>query len=351
MKTIQLFAFMTLFLLMSCKNEEKKSEAPSGPPKEGKPMQVDGIIANEEIISNAINTTGTILANEEVEIKSEISGKIIKIYFKEGSRISKGQLLVKLNDDDIVVQMKKLNIEIKLQSEKENRQKQLLNSTAISKEEYDVTLSNLNLMKANVDILKTQLEKTRILAPFSGIIGLKSVSEGAIVSSNTIMVSIQNVNPLKLEFSIPEKYNNLINVGKKVSFTLVDSDAKLTATVYAKEPKIDPVTRTAKVRATFPNASGRVYPGSFANINIEMGGQTKVIMVPSVAYIPDLNGAKLFISKEGMAVSVNVKAGLRTVDAIQILEGVHVGDTVLTSGILQLKPNMSVEVNILNQPQ
>ena len=349
---ISIFIFLAIIGLVACKGENKepkKEQVASS--KDQKPMMVDGIIARDVFTTGSINTTGTIMANEEVEIKSEISGKITGLYFKEGSTVSKGQLLVKLDDDDLQAQVNKLKIEIKLASEKENRQKQLLAASAISKEEYDVSLTSVNLLKANEFILKTSIDKTKIIAPFSGIIGLKNISPGAIISPSNVIATIQNIQPLKLEFSIPEKYNNLVSAGKSVDFLIAGNTETLKATVYAKEPKIDEATRTSRVRATFNNPGGKMYPGSFAEISISIGAKTKVKMVPTIAYIPDINGAKLFIKKGGMAMSVPVKAGLRTEKEIQILEGIEDGDTVITSGILQLKHKTPVEVNIVNPAQ
>ncbi|MBK9733788.1 MAG: efflux RND transporter periplasmic adaptor subunit [Saprospiraceae bacterium] len=339
-------------VFFSCKNEGKKVDGTKATTQtEQKVLKVDGIITREEITTETISTTGTIVANEEVEIKSEISGKITGIYFKEGTFIKVGQLLVKLNDDDLQAQVRKLNIEIKMAEEKEGRMKQLLAATAISKEEYDVQLTSLNLLKANVDIIKVDISKTRITAPFSGIIGFKNVSPGAIISSSTVIASIQNTQPLKLEFSIPEKYNNLIYQGITVDFKVTGSNIINKANVYAKEPKIDQNTRTSKVRAIFSNPGGKLFPGSFAEINISIGEKRKVKMVPTIAYIPDIAGAKLFVKRGGVAVSVPVKAGIRTEKEIQILEGLNDGDTVIVSGMLQLKPKMPVEVNIINQAQ
>jgi membrane fusion protein (multidrug efflux system) len=335
-------------LFSSCKTEKENTDSKNNGQKKPQMTIVDAIIAREKISSNMINTTGTIIANEEVEIKSEVSGRVTKIYFKEGSPVSKGQVLVKLNDDDLIAQWNKLKIEIKLQEEKESRQKQLLTSLAISKEEYDVTLSNLNLFKANAEILKVQLDKTKIIAPFSGIIGLKSISEGAYISPSTVIASIQNINTLKLEFSVPEKYNNDIKIGSLVNFNTSASKNELVATVYAKEPKIDATTRTSKIRARFTNSENRVFPGSFADINMKIGEQQKVKMIPSVSYIPDINGAKVFVYKSGKAQYKNVVAGLRTEKEVQIISGIEEGDTVLTTGILQLKPNMEIGVNITN---
>jgi membrane fusion protein, multidrug efflux system len=338
--------------LIACKKEVKKDEkAKTAMSNQTKTMQVDGIIARDELTTGFINTTGTIMANEEVEVKSEISGRITGLYFKEGSAVTKGQLLVKIDDADLQAQMNKLKIEIRLATEKESRQKQLLAASAISKEEYDVTQTSVSLLRANESILRTSIAKTKIVAPFSGIIGLKNVSPGAIISPTNIIATIQNVQPLKLEFNIPEKYNNLVTIGKVVDFKIAGNTEKLKASVYAKEPKIDEMTRTSRVRATFNNSGGKIYPGAFAEINVSIGAQTKVIMVPTIAYIPDISGAKLFIKKDGLAKSISVKAGIRTEKEIQILEGLEDGDTVITSGILQLKPKTPVEVNIVNYAQ
>lgn len=349
MKYLYISIILFALLFNACKSEDKKStNAPTNANANAqKPLTVDGIIAKSELTSGTINTSGTILANEEVEIRSEIAGKITSIYFKEGQAVSKGQLLIKLNDDDLQAQIKKTEIEIKLAEEKEKRQKQLLASTAISKEEYDITLTNLNLLKANVNIIQTNIDKTRITAPFSGIVGLKYVSPGAFITSSTIIASIQSTQPLKVEFSIPEKYNSLLKTGSSVSFNIAGHNDNFKAIIYAKEPKIDPITRTAKIRATFPNPAGKVSPGAFADITIPIGEQSKAIMIPTMAYIPDINGAKVFVSQGGQAKSISVKAGIRTEGSIQILEGINEGDTVITTGILQLKPKSPVNVNII----
>lgn len=349
---IAITSIIILLLLVSCKNEDQKSDKKdSNGPKDQKAMVVNGVIARDEVTSGSFSTTGSVIANEEVEIKSEVSGKVTGIFFKEGNPVSKGQLLVKLDDDDILAQLNKLKIEIKLAQDKEARVKQLLSAAAASKEESEVAEANVNLLKANELILKTNLDKTRITAPFSGIVGLKNISPGAIISSSNIVAIIQNIQPLKLEFSIPEKYNHLISNGKIVQFTTAGSSIIHKATVYAKEPKIDEVTRTTKVRATFSNTGSKIFPGAFAEINIPIGEKSKVRMIPSIAYIPDINGAKVFIKKNGVAQSVTIKAGLRTEKEVQILEGIEEGDTVITSGILQLKPNTPVEVNINHQAQ
>jgi membrane fusion protein (multidrug efflux system) len=336
-------------LLFSCKEKESSTGNDKTVTKEAPALKVNGLIAGEQILSDQLTATGTILANEEVEVKSEISGKITDIYFKEGSVVQKGQILLKLNDDDLQAQMKKLKIELKLLDVQESRQKQLLSASAISKEEYDMTKTNLDLLKANMDILQIELDKTKIASPTNGIIGLKYVSPGSFINSSTNIATIQNVNPLKLEFSIPEKYNALIKAGSKILFTTAGSSQQWNATVYAKEPKIDATTRSTKVRATFSNKGSLVMPGSFADVRVPLGEKTRGIMIPTIAFIPDIQGAKVFLCKGGKAVSASVTAGIRTDKEIQIVDGIQPGDTVITSGILLLKPDAPVSV-IIEKP-
>jgi membrane fusion protein (multidrug efflux system) len=353
MRYIQVFLFLLTIIFFSCKSESKnaelKKEVSTNKTDPQKPAKVNGIVVKSEYTTGKINTSGTLLSDEEAEIKSEVSGRITQIYFKEGQYINKGQLMVKLNDDDLQAQMKKLQIEIKLAADKENRQKSLLAASAISKEDYENILGNLDLLKANAEILKTQINKTKIIAPFSGIVGFKNVSPGAFISNANMITTIQSIKPLKLEFSIPEKYNHLLTVGASVSFKTAQNDDTHTAVIYAKDPKIDPVTRTVIMRAKFANSNGKLTPGSFAEIEFQLGSKQKVIKIPSIAYIPDINGPKVFVSKNGMATSVPVKSGLRTAKEIEILEGLAEGDTVLTTGLMQLKPKSPVSV-IINSP-
>jgi len=329
-----------------CKKDNKTTDSAQNSIAAPKALIVEGIVAKMTKTNENINTTGSVIANEEMELRSEISGKIKSINFKEGTFVNKGQLLVKLEDDDLQAQWNKLKVEIELAEKKETRQKKLLTSSAITEDEYESTMMNLKILKTNEDILKAAIQKTKIIAPFSGIVGLRSVSLGAFISPMDVVATIQNIQPLKLEFSVPEKYNNLIPSGKVIQFAIAGVSETLTAKVYAKEPKIDPNTRTSKIRATFSNPSNKIFPGSYANINIPIGKQIEVIMIPTQAYIPQQEGASVLIKKNGMVTPIPVTAGDRTERYIEILEGLNAGDTVLTTGILQLKAGMPVEVNI-----
>ncbi|MEZ4912118.1 MAG: efflux RND transporter periplasmic adaptor subunit [Saprospiraceae bacterium] len=341
--------FLGSIFLFGCKTSEKEKTPITDPTKkEQKTLTVDGIIAKESILSDAIQVTGSVLANEEVELRSEISGRVTGIYFSEGSFVKKGQLLVQVNDDELKAQAKKIEVEMELQREREDRQKQLLTAKAISQDEFDITSTNVKLLQANLDILQSQIKKTQILAPFSGKIGLKHISIGSIITTSTTIASLQETNPIKLDFNIPEKYNHLVKTGSQVTFTLANSTKNYTATVHAKEPKIDPQTRTVSIRAKASNPNQELVPGAFAEIKMKISQQYKAIKIPTVAYIPDINGAKVLSVKDGKVKPIPVKAGTRTENDIEVT-GISVGDTILTSGILQLKPQMPVHVNLKSE--
>jgi len=320
----------------------------SGRPENNAVLSISAHIIKPEILENNVNTTGTILANEEVELRSEISGKIVKILFREGSSVNKGELLVKINDEELKAQLERARYRLKLLQDREYRQRILLEREAISREDYDVSLNELNVAKSEIDLVNAQLNKTELRAPFSGRIGLKSVSEGSFVTNSTVIVTLQNINPVKIDFSIPEKYSLQVQKGDRVHFSITGSDEVFSGEIYAIEPKIDPVTRTLKIRAVYHNINGKILPGSFANINLVLRKINDAVMVPTQSVIPELKGQKIFIFKNGIAIPVNIETGLRKAEIIQVTKGLSVGDTVITSGILQIKPNMPVKISKFN---
>ncbi len=313
-----------------------------------------------ETLSNSVFTTGTILANEEVELRSEISGKIINILFKEGSFVSKGDLLIKINDADLQAQLRRAKIndadlqaqlrraesKLKLSEEKEARQRQLRDGNLISQEEYDNTVSELNVNQADLDLIKAQIDKTEIRAPFSGIVGLRSVSVGSYVTTSTIIARLQNFNSLKVDFSIPERYSASVNTGDDLEFKISGSDKIFKANVYAIEPKIDPGTRTLQIRAICSSAYKELIPGAFANVELSLKETNDAILIPTVSIVPELKGQKVYLYKGGIVIPQNVQIGIREETRVQIVSGLNVGDTVITSGILQISKTGSCNCNV-----
>ncbi len=314
-----------------------------------KALPIKAHILNFQRLANKVLTTGTVMANEEVELKSEVSGKIIKILFREGSYVKEGDLLVKINDSELQAQLTREKYNLKLLEDKEYRQRKLLEKEAISKEDYDDALNNLNVSKAQVELIEAQIEKTEIKAPFNGLVGLKNVSVGSFVTSSTVIATLQNINPIKIEFSVPEKYSSEVKVGDEINFTVTGNEQNYVAKIYAIEPKIDPVTRTLKMRAKYTsNTQGDILPGAFADVELILNDIKDALMIPSYALVPELKGQKVFVYKNGKAVSVDVETGIRTDNNIQITKGLNDKDTVITSGILQLRPGAPVTVSEFN---
>jgi len=305
---------------------------------------VNAYVVKPQNLDNKIYISGTVLANEEVVLLPEVPGKIVSINFTEGNKVSKGELLVKINDADLQAQLKKLQLQEKLASDNEAREKKLLDVNGISQMEYDGILTQLNTVKADVQFTQAQISKTEIHAPFDGVIGLKYVSEGSYISPTVKIASIQQTDPVKIDFSIPEKYSSLVEKGDSIRFTLQGSEEKFGGKIYAIEPKIDMNTRTVQLRAISKNKEGKIFPGSFAKIELILKQSPNSILIPTEALIPELKGQKVFLCKNGKAQSQKVETGIRTDTQIQITSGLQAGDTVLTTGIMQLKQDAPVKI-------
>jgi len=318
--------------------------AGGGGGRRGGPVAVNVMIVKDTTISNNIDVTGTIDANEKVNLISEVAGRITGIYFTEGSHVNKGQLLVKVNDQDLVASLKQNAYNIALAKQNESRNKQLLQKEAISEVEYETSLTSLNTLNAQADMIKAQIAKTEMRAPFSGTIGLRSVSPGGYLSPNTAIATLVNMDPAKVTFAVPEKYQAFIRPGSKISFNVASSRDDFNATVYAIEPSIDVSSRTITVRAKAANPRGVLKAGSFAKINLALDHIPKTIMLPTEVVTPDIKGNKVYIYDNGIAVPRSVTTDLRTDTKIQITDGLKPGDSVVVSAIMQMRPKAELKL-------
>lgn len=307
---------------------------------------VSGIVLHPQIFNDNISLSGTLEANEQIEIRSEVSGIVESINFEEGSKVAKGQVLFKVNDIELQAQLSKVQTAQKLASENERRAQLLLEKQAISQEEYDISNADFQSAKAESELIAAQLSKTTIRAPFSGIIGLRSISKGTYVSPSTVVAKLVNTDQLKITFSIPEKYASKIDLETQLTFTTSDSKEINTAKIYAIEPGVEIATRTLKMRAIADNPGGKLFPGTYANVILPLETVTNALMVPSEALIPVQNGKKIFVSEDGKAKEIDVEIGSRTGSSVRVIAGLKAGDTVLTYGVMALKNGSPVKVNI-----
>ena len=289
-------------------------------------------------------TTGTVLANEQIDLVSEVSGKVEEILFHEGSVVEAGAVLVKLDTSTLSAERERARHRFELVQRQEARQQELLDEGLVSAEEYESTLSQLNVLQAELLLSEVELEKAEVRAPFSGIIGLRAVSPGSYVSSQTRLTTLQDIDPVKVEFSVPEAYARDLAVGDPVRFGIKGLDGEFMGRVYALEPAIDLETRSLTLRATAPNPEGTLLPGAFAEVRVAVREVSEALSVPAIAVVPELGGKKVFVLEEGLAQPRVVETGIRTETRVQITRGMEPGERVIVSNIPRLRVGIAVEV-------
>lgn len=346
MKPIFPLAMLAILCVTACNESTKPAAANGAEAAAPQALRLSAVVAEVTTTREMIATTGTILADEEVELMSEISGRIEALLFNEGQSVRRGDLLVKLVNDDLKAEYQKAKFEAKLQDEREERSRKLLDIEAVSKELYDTELNQRNVLRAQLSLLEAQLAKTEIRAPFDGVVGLRTVSPGALVSPGTNIATLQKVRPVKIEFSVPERYSRRVAINSTIKFTVSGMRDTLEATVYAREPRVDIASRTLRMRARYTNDDESLLPGGFANVSLKLSGETEVVEIPGKALVPEIKGAKVYVLKSGVVTEHKVEIAGRDAEVVRISEGVLPGDTVLTSGLMQLRAGMKVEVDV-----
>lgn len=312
-------------------------------PKGGsKALNVDAVVVRPGRLTDAIRVTGLLLPDEEVDLSFETSGQVVSIDFKEGTHVTRGQLLAKVNDRQLQAQLKRLTAQLKLAEDRVFRQSTLLQKDAVSKEAYEQVRTELATLKADIDIIRAQIELTELRAPFDGVIGLRQISVGAYATPSTKVAKLARVVPLKVEFSVPERYASQVGAGTGLDFTLDGQLKPYSAKVYAKESAIDVETHTLTVRAVYPNSQGRLTPGRYASITLKKDEIADAIAVPAEAIVPEMGKDKVFVFRSGKAQPVDITTGIRTESRVQVLTGLSAGDTLIVSGTLQLRTGLPV---------
>lgn len=316
----------------------------------GKNMQnasVIGVVATQSKANEALFINASLMPNEYIEIYPEISGRVVRIGFREGGMAKKGDTLVCLDDAEWQAELKQVDVQYTQVVAQERRMKKLLEVQGVSQESYDQIYFQLKGLEAQRELIQARIRKTVIIAPFHGVLGLRNVSLGAIVSPSIRITTLQQTRPLKIEFPVPEKFAWKIKNGDKVQFTIQASEEVFEATVYATEALVQSDTRTLLIRAVSNQMNQELLPGAYAKIKLSINESEDAIMIPTMAIIPVLKGQKVFVVKDGLATLIPVQTGLRSESEIQITSGLSPGDTVITTGIMGLKPGSPVSVSIL----
>ena len=287
-------------------------------------------------------TLGTIVADEKVDIRSEISGVLETIHFDEGTRVRRGELLARIDDAQFVADRDRAQSRVDLATLREERQQDLLDQGLTSQDDYDMALSQLNVLDAELRQAVARLEKTQIRAPFGGVVGLRSVSPGAAITPETHIATLQKIDWIKVEFSVPESYAGLVELGDSVGFRVKGAARDYVGEVYAFEPNVDRETRSLRARARCENTDGELLPGAFADVELAVRQIDDALTVPAIAVIPELGSKKVFVVEDGLATPRLVETGVRTDTEVEITRGLVEGDRVIVSAIQRLSSGLPV---------
>jgi membrane fusion protein (multidrug efflux system) len=315
---------------------------PGGGPASG-PASVRVEVVRAERIADRITAVGTIRPNEMVDVRSEIAGRVREIHFQEGAYVAAGDVLVKIDDSELRAQLARAESRYTVAEKEAQRQEALYEQRVTSAREFDNVTNNLAVAKAEADLIRAQLAKTDILAPFAGVVGLRNVSIGSYVSAATLITTLVDDRSVKVDFAVQERYAGRIARGDAIHFTVEGSSRVFEGTVYALESAIDRATRTLGVRATSPNTERAIVPGGFAEVEVVLP-ERDAVLVPSYALVPEIRGHRVFLFRGGKAEARPVRIGVRMEERVEIMEGISAGDTLITSGLLQLKPGASVSL-------
>ncbi len=332
-----------LYNFIPRENNELKN-LPAGKGGKDKTLTVRYVVLKKQSLTDEIAVSGSLTPDEEVDLTFEMAGKITAIHFSEGARVRKGTLLAKINDAVLQAQLRRLEAQLKLTQDRLYRQKALLEKEAVSQEAFQEAEANLSGLRAEMDMIRAQIAQTELRAPFDGVIGLRKVSTGAYVTTATPIATLTRTAPLKVEFSVPERYAGQLGTGSRLTFTTEGDLTPRTATVYAVNSHVDTDTRSITVRARYANTDGRLTPGRYASIRLTAREYGETLAVPSQALVSEMGIDKVFLCKNGTAVPVEIKKGLRTDSQVQVVAGLAEGDTVITSGTMQLRTGQKVEL-------
>jgi len=339
------FAGILFILLNSCGAKTDNNKAAT---KSNAVGFIEGVVAKPSLLEQNIIVSGTLKPFEETVLMPDIGGRVVSINFKEGMHVAKGTLLVQLFNDDLKAQLHKLQAQKDLAEQTEKRQSELIKISGISQLDYDQSVLQVNSFKADIEVIKAQLRKTEIVAPFDGVIGLRNVSVGAVVSQSTALATIRQMSPMKLEFSFPGKYISSVKKGTRLKFTVQGTDHSYDATVMATEEGIDASTRNLQAKALVSGKTDGLVPGMFANVALILDENPGALMIPTQAIIPDARNKKVIVSRAGIASFEEVTTGVRQATDIEIISGIRAGDTIVTTGVQYIKPGSALKFAKVN---
>ena len=339
-------AFFPSIKRMLSTDQQSRGTVAAAPARGGaqSALMVNATILTPQTITNTFRITGVLLPDEEVDLTFETSGRITDIYFREGTQVRRGDLLARVNDAPLQAELRRLEAQLPLAEDRVRRQQTLFERDAISQETYQAVSTQLATLRADMELVKARLRQTELRAPFDGNIGLRQVSEGTFANPQLVLARLTKISPLKIEFSVSENFVNYIRPGTPLTFTVESDLYRREAIVYAVESRIDRQTFSVFARAEYANRDHRIRPGQSATISIQLDQVEGTIAIPTIASIREMGRRIVYVYRDGRAHEVEILTGMSTAGSLQVIDGLSIGDTLLTTGAMQLRPNMPVTI-------
>ena len=303
------FSLIFILVISACGNADKKT----APPPAAKPtiQKVEGYIVKTTLISNDVELPGSLIANETTDIHAELSGRLVYLNINEGQTVGRGTVLARIFDGDLQAQLKKLNVQVAVAEQTVKRMGELLKIGGVSQQEYDLSVLQVNTIRADMEIIRTNISRTVVRAPFTGTMGLKNISTGAYITPAITISTIRQNSQIKLDFTLPEKFTSGMKTGQLVDFTVEGNPKKYTAKIMATESGLEENTRSLNVRAVVINNDGKLLPGIFAKVKTDFNPDPNGLMIPSQAILPQARGKKVIVYHNGTAMFTDVTTGIR----------------------------------------
>jgi len=339
-----LFTIPLCALCLAVAGCRKKPDAAAGPGSFA--VQVVAVEAKRQPISESLSLVGSLAANELVEIKSETDGMVEEINFKEGERVEKGRVLFRLEESKFAASVAESDANFKVAHANFERSQQLVKEKLIAPQEFDTIAAQYHAAQATLELRKRLLRDARIYAPFGGIVGAREVSPGQVIARNTLLTWVVDLDTIKAEFNVPERFLSQVRVGQIIELSVATyADEKFPGEVYFISPHVDPVFRTVLVKAYVKNQELRLRPGMFANLDLTLKVREQAVLVPESAITISSDKASLYTIEGGDTAQLKpVTTGVRTGGKVEITGGLNGGELVVVEGTQKLRPGAKVKL-------
>jgi len=335
-----LFTLFSLLLFACSSSKEQKNSAPQGN------LSAEAFRVLAKPFNEEITTTANLLPFEQVVLMAPISGQVLDIFFKEGNHIKKGENIIRIYDRNWQAQLLGLKAQLETAQKDLNRKKSLLDIGGSTQEEIDIIYASTETLKSQIQQLQLNIELANVKAPFSGELGMRNFSTGTFLKEGQEITSLTDLSQLKVDFSLPQEYLSSLKLNSNVH--LVIGGDTLNAKIYAINPVINAESRTINVRALLKQpTSKKILPGAFAEVLVATNYIGDALLVPTQAVVPEINDQTVYVYQNGKAVRKTIQLGIRTADMVHVVKGLSPGDTVITTGLLQIKEGMGIDLQVV----